>query len=1491
MSQELIFTTLPNQRISLDGKEFLKLSVFCSARLTSAQNTTLQSFPDVLSWPELIASADYKFKFGSLELEAQLLTNAMDPDFFGHIFHNQIRVKSYKQDNFTEKNIHSVPIVHIKDFIFNNYQKLAIDSPTKLVTADKFIDSVHFGSINRIKLNEQEINKVNNDTAPRALKMKTLATQDVAVDKQLKTDLRKNKFVKFSAKMNPETDFAQLRKFHRIDEQMKPFKPIVIQKPEFEFHDIISIATNYPQIARRLGFILDFLVPFDGTIPVTNVVTLITNDLQFTNTDTVVSAPPTAYQLTSKGFYAADKPNSVFKQGFVRINTPEFTVLQMDADGAAIKTQQITESKTKEVAEFYKVRSEVKMVMRKGKTNARGQHRVKDVKKAQPPVEEGLPAMRSAGIAIVKNGMAEHVFKKFEIAKTLQPKLLNLDLALKVQPKANLELSSKKLKVAQTLTPMRHDRLKMVQMAPIKLIYPAETLYSDDIVQGYRMDIAYEEDPNQWFSLHQRKNEYKWYDNQNKAHNIEIPETDEGFIELAMTENPDDPNDVFISETLARWEGWSLSVTRPGFAINEAADDPSPNKRDFVNTDRNVEMKKYAFDPNLEFKMNMQSKSIPGTLPRLRFGKDYRVRIRTVDLAGNSIPLGFIPESTTDTIRTNIRYMRYEPLSSPIVLVGNELKDGEFLESMVIRSNYDQSANDYENLNLDEKDFPDYSQRYLLPPKNSQMIAEAHGKFEKAMGNNPLIAQQIYKLITDHEGLYKRPEKTVEKVYQPNEVEIIYLPDPMAAGVALFVSEGFEHTHTQEFSAKMFSFFSSEELSSDKTNTVEIPDDWYHAKHLRIRLEEGELGSKWNSSERVFTVFLPKGYRTRIKYSTFWREADFKKMSAIWQMIKEKNPSNLTELEKVVRSGQHWMMSPPREFELVHAVQQPVEIPEIKNIIPDRDFGETFVDLHTKFKVHGESTEKVSIQAKWTEPIDDGISVEINEAQAGRNMISDIEIQYNDDTLTFGTIPELVLIPAHNQLKNMEKIQAIPLQKHQLRTEAEFKKDPQPGAVKLNKTYQLQNTKYQKVLADKNAAPKNLVNTVKFDIAESKYDFVKMVELRKEPLAHHFGDTKHRWVDYQVVGNTRYEEYFTKILKKNPKLSITRESKWVEKINILSAARPILPEIDYVIPTFEWRKTQNDDTMRHRRMGGGLRIYIKRPWYSTGVDEMLGVILPPKPSGNVTMTMVGTNTSPYTDYYTHWAIDPILYSVQTEKASPQPEDFRLNPVLDDQLQYPGQENLKAQVAAYPVFFDDDKQMWYADIAIDPKNVYFPFVKLAIARYQPFSVKKENRDVCLSPVVLSTFVQLVPERQTTVQFIDKNKSKLKITVEGTIFNERFAKWGNRSFVRISFVDALQAKPIEGVIDSGKNSQNLVEEGLEIPLVQGKNVTNNKYLVTQEISIPATYKEKPYQILIEEFERGPLKTVGDEIDAKYASQMVQNEETDRLIYADVFTVGEK
>ncbi|HPT31401.1 MAG TPA: hypothetical protein PLW67_06145, partial [Prolixibacteraceae bacterium] len=1023
-----------------------------------------------------------------------------------------------------------------------------------------------------------------------------------------------------------------------------------------------------------------------------------------------------------------------------------------------------------------------------------------------------------------------------------------------------------------------------VKKIPIK----ENPLYSDDLVQGYRMDISYEDQPGLWYSLHQKLDHYQWFDTQNTPHDVGNTQADEGFIELAVAEDPENPGDLYIPETLARWEGWSLALHMPGYSINNTDDDPSPVKRDRVYSTKAMEMKKYAFDPTLDFKLNVQSEIVPGTLPRLRFGREYRVRIRTVDLAGNSIPLTRATENPAENERTKIRYLRYEPLSSPIVLAGNELRDGEFLENLVIRSNFDRSSKQYEQeFKVNSQNFGEYSQRFLLPPKNSPAMAEHHSMIEKAFGSHPDAAKTIYELITSHEGSYDRPEKTKERIYQPSEVEIVYLPDPMAAGVAFFLSEGYEHTHTQQFSPRMFGFFTSQELSPENTNG-KIPENWYTAKPLRIRLEEGEINTRWESGDRILTVYLPKGFRTRIRFSTFWREEDFKKLSAIWKMIADEKPANLASIEKTARSGQHWMLSPSREFELVHAVQQPVDAPVIKALVPEREFNQTDAEINLRFTIHGESTEKVELQSKWTEPLDDGISVTIKE-KAGRNTISGIMVHYPDETITLGSIADFTKIAPHVRAQGAFRVQAIPVYTPQKRTQVEFVKEPQPGTVRLNKVYARQTEELTRVNAEWNGSRKLLADRVKFDISAARFGFLDKINLRLDPLKQNFGDTKHRWLDYQLLASSRYGDYFKSILKAYPEQTTLRESEWFDKVNILSSARPKLPDIDYVIPTFEWRKTQTQDAVRHRRMGGGLRVWLKRPWFSSGVDEMLAVLLPSAKAspGMVTAMMVAKPA--YTDLFTHWAMDPIITSVPPENPSPAFGDFRMNPIKDENLQYPGQATLRADIAAYPVHFDEEKQQWYCDLAIDPKQMYFPFVRLALARYQPYSVKKAAEDVCLSPTVLSTFIQLVPERQTTLRFTSDDKnSRFTLTIEGTIYNERMmAKFGNVNFLRISFIDSQIAQPIFGLIDDGNNTKELEDEGIEITITQS-HVSNNRYTITKEVRLPREYKTKPFQVIIEEYERGPSRIAG--LDKEYQDQVVQSEETDRLIYADVIKINE-
>jgi len=1450
---EIILTTLPHQR-DIDNN-LLKLSVFVSIKLNTPNDTTLQAFPDIMDWPSKVLNADFAFQLndGTL-LEPSLDEAKIEQQLYQAIFHSDIKVDDFKEDDdLIQKRIYSFPVKHVQDFIMKTVREEAVTNPSRKIKPEKFVDEVQLGAITQYKLQSDEVQKVSQRKTART-SLKPLMIRSDAEDVKVKNRVVDKRFKRFEKQMNPKSDFAELRQFHKVDKQLKVTPKLKLEKPRFEFHDVVASVNAYPQIMRKLAFVLDFSVPFDASIPNQSTIKLVLQNLDISD-DYVVSLPSTAYEINDSGFFARDKSDSLFKQGFVKINSDDFSVVQVDADGAALKTNNMAESKVQEIARFYEAKAEI---MRSQVV------RPEIIDEVEPPQEEGLPYMRSAGIAITKNGMAEHLFKRIE-------KNIELKEAFRTEKKKTLELKGIKSK----------NNLSAIK--PLKVKLPSKALYSDDIVQAYRMDIAYEEEPDKWYSLHWRQDDYQWYDEQNTAHPINDIVPDEGFIQLGLTEDPDDPDDVFVSETLARWEGWSLSVRKPGYAINESDDyelkDGETEKKDFVHQSKDLEAKKYAYDSELDFRIHANSKSIQGTLPRLRFGKQYRIRIRTVDLAGNSVAHTELTSDSRSSEQQGIKYLRYEPLGSPIVLVGNELKDGEFLESMVIRSNYNQSVNEYENQHaIDGQTKDSHSLRYLLPPKNSQLMAECHGKFDKAFGNAQM-AKDIYKIITDHEGLYQQDEKNKEKVYQPSEVEIIYLPDPMAAGVALFLADDCENTHTQEFAPRLFSFFAKNELQPGNTDKVDIPEDWYKSGYLRLKLEEGDYDTKWNAEERQLTFYLPKGIRTRIRFSTFWRQSDLKELSAIWQMVKEEASDDVNEAKELAFNGRHWMVSPSREMELVHALQQPLDMPVIEDLLPNRDFASTQADINIRFDIHGQSTEKVELQARWTEQWDDGISVMIKERE-GSNSIPDISVNYHDDVVTKGTIPE----PENLHKANTQNLKVQPIKVFAKRNQVEFEANPQPKARRINKDYQLQNTRFQSFEKARVNASNTLVNRVKYDVEAYQFNFFKRINLRILPLKQQFSDTRHRWINYRLLAASRYDEYFDKILVEKPQLKTWRVGEWKEKINIPSSARPKAPEIDYIVPTFEWRKTENETTMRHQRLGGGLRIFIKRPWFSSGDDEMLGVLLPQKAYNRTSFV---AQLPGYNSAYTSWGIDPLLYSVQPKGFSPEPSDFFMNPVIDDDVEYPDKQ-ARTKVVAYPVEFDDERQVWFSDIRVNPHNMYFPFIKLVLARYQPYSVRTDDRDVCLSPVVAANFTQLMPDRQTTVKFnkADVN-SKFSITVEGAIYSDRYAKYGNYNFLKISFQDTKLSRPIYGTVNDGNVDKGLLEETLIIRIAS-KLVTNNRYSITREFKLPAKYKKDAFQIVIEEYERGP-KQIADLPDA-YKNRLEQSAQTDRLIYADVFNINE-
>lgn len=66
--------------------------------------------------------------------------------------------------------------------------------------------------------------------------------------------------------------------------------------------------------------------------------------------------------------------------------------------------------------------------------------------------------------------------------------------------------------------------------------------------------------------------------------------------------------------------------------------------------------------------------------------------------------------------------------------------------------------------------------------------------------------------------------------------------------------------------------------------------------------------------------------------------------------------------------GRHWMLTPWRDLEVVHAVQRPLLAPEILQLRIQRGFGSTSAQPMIDAAVSIKSTDRVDVMAGWHEP-------------------------------------------------------------------------------------------------------------------------------------------------------------------------------------------------------------------------------------------------------------------------------------------------------------------------------------------------------------------------------------------------------------------------------------------------------------------------------------------------------------------------------------------
>ncbi|MCB0909784.1 MAG: hypothetical protein KDB63_22015, partial [Nocardioidaceae bacterium] len=687
---------------------------------------------------------------------------------------------------------------------------------------------------------------------------------------------------------------------------------------------------------------------------------------------------------------------------------------------------------------------------------------------------------------------------------------------------------------------------------------------------------------------------------------------------------------------------------------------------------------------------------------------------------------GGVVTELLDLVTTPRPFLRWDPVVEPAVVPRHPYTEAESQLTLVIRSGVavpDPTGDPYTVDLVAPDDYAQQtraahpeldllwrgtSQRHLASPKTSQLEAELHGHFDAAIGGAGAAAVRralavalresgsfLSTTVADlHHPGARLPQPGVELhssptaqepavtdpadlargapltkgqyvVHDTDDLILPYLPDPLAKRLSLTFPDAGQGHH-------LFGLWAIEGV------TLPYAGRWPEWHPYRLVLEAGaELAAR--STRRVVRVAVPPGEQLRVNLSSALDRADLD-LLGLWRSL----PQAIRDLDVVAEAaadGWLWWLTPPTQLRLVHAVPKPVEVPRTTILVPVRVADGTDVRLFGGVDVHGPSTERLDVEAAWTEWVDDPTKpgpeqVDVTAAAAHT------AVSYDEDLVVLGG----------------EKDSTFPL--------------PDGSALQVH------------------------------------------------AAVHQLGDTRHRLVEYRMRATTRYREYFDpRVLPTVDDVSVVGPA---TQLDVPNTARPNKPVVHDVIPLFRWTEetepAQPFGLRRTRR--AGLRVYLERPWFSSGDGELLGVLL-----------AVGPDTATE-NHVSQWGGDPAYLQAGPASRSVLPlsdlthlvglDDRREGgrpvgpPTLQTLVDAPGTPAV--WVLGYQPEFSAERGMWFVDVALDPGTAIWPFVRLGLARFQPSSLPGKH----LSPVVRTDFVPLPPERTATVTRPDRRHARVVVT---------------------------------------------------------------------------------------------------------------------------------
>ena len=946
---------------------------------------------------------------------------------------------------------------------------------------------------------------------------------------------------------------------------------------------------------------------------------------------------------------------------------------------------------------------------------------------------------------------------------------------------------------------------------------------AEDILMGYRVDVR-RAGSAQWRSLHLRRGILTPYSGRTAQSTVDLG-ADEGWVEPGGTsEVSGDLAEIRIAETLARWTGWSLSLSEPGDMLDQD-DKPVPP---VGGQDAG------ALIDTLHSTIDYQQPAGGAQLLPLRFSKTpYEFRMRWVDLAGQSLP----PDAA-DGVVLSVPYLRHDPVTSPAIHGGGAPVYGESVDVVVLRTGASAAV------------ARSRATRYVAPPQAAASMAIAHGMFDDAQGRPKADA---YDTIANRETAY------LAETLNANPGAVPYLPDPLGKGIlvrGLPVANG----------------------AYDQERSIAYGGTWPDLNVLSLEFDTGNAAGGVVSG-RTLRVGIPLG---RVAHLRLSNSLDGNGLEVLDLWRRGQAVGNRAR----ALAGALWMLTPDRVLVVVHASQQPVTAPAFVVAVPagqkwrgSRQVGATAATIAGKISVDAPSTQSVTFTARSTFAVDAGpgtapprVEVDVDMGALGTVEVADPPIGSGQGV---GDV-NAVLRAAFNDTKRVSlSVEATAMSRfaEYFRTEAAFAASADAVSFTGNKPIVSGSVRVTYTVA-KGAPVTATDDQYHVDLATGI--FVRIAGVLPEK-------------DRIPIPSTIVVSYIPEPVTQ-PSSGAAQANRRKVTVGVPSSARPLAPQVEWIVPTFAWNSPAGQQ-YSSTRTGRGLRIYLARPWYSSGLDEELAVVLLPAAGDNTVRT----------DYVTRWGRDALTTGADLPAGNggmqfPRGSEYGSNnfpraSYFDSDLTANAvrlaEFNAEVDVVRYPVGrydatgavtgYDADRDMWFVDMVMDTGNAYRPMIQLALARYQALS----TGDLKLSPVVLADIVQLEPDRTATLLMLNAGavRNAARITLSGPTYR------ANDLGVGPAKVVAVLEKFIGN--DFANSAESAAWERVSETELAGRVGQNGLGEWNADIPVAADRRTGQYRIALEEYER--IRIDGDAVRSDFMTREQRNAATGfRLVHQDILRI---